>query len=353
MRCGFEPDSTLQLQLVQPKSNIVANISIDSVYISKSNAETIDLNVELSNQSEPVENVSISLFNNDELLAKSAVNIANKTETTFTIPNNTIINGTLRIDDTGLQYDNVFYFNINSKPKIKVLAINAAAGDSFLKRIYTDDEFDYKSFEIDALNFNLIPDQNLIVLNELETISNALKTTLNAFKNDGGSILIIPSNTIDLNSYNQILNNTNIPSFSNQNNNEKRITTINYDHPLLANAFYAKVTNFQYPKANSSYRFASNSNTILSYEDGSPFLVGNSNVFVFSSALNSDNSNFKNSQLIVPILYNMGLQSLELPKLSYTIGQPNVIAIDAVLGQDDILTLESENNSVIPYQTLQ
>ncbi|MBU2921351.1 BatA domain-containing protein [Winogradskyella psychrotolerans] len=347
---NFETDSTIQLKLVQPKSTLVSNISIDSIFVSNTTAETLDLIVKLSNESKPIDNVTISLFNDDVLLTKSAIDIDKEAEATFTIPNNKVLNGKLMIDDAGLQYDNTFYFNINSKPKIKVLAINESADDSFLNRIYTDDEFDYKSFKLNALNFNLIPNQNLIILNELNTISNALKTALVAFKNDGGKLVIIPSNEIDINTYNQALKDLNINSFSNQNTNEKRITSINYNHPLLANAFYSKVTNFQYPKVETSYRFSSNSNHVLSYEDGSPFLVGNTNTYAFSSSLNSDNSNFNNSQLIIPVLYNMGLQSLKFSKLYYTIGQSNSIAIQTIIGQDDILTLDSEDTSVIPLQ---
>ena len=347
---NFETDSTVQLQLVQPKSTITSNISIDSIYVSNTTSETLELKVKLSNKTEPIKNVTISLFNDDVLLTKSAVDIDKEAEATFTVPNNKVINGKLTINDAGLQYDNSFYFNINSKPKIKVLAINGTADDSFLNRIYTEDEFDYKTFKLNTLNFNLIPDQNLIVLNELETISNALKTALIAFKNDGGKLLIIPSNEIDIISYNQLFKDLSVSTFGNQNAIEKRITSINYDHPLLANAFYSKVTNFQYPKVEKSYLFTSNSNSVLSYEDGSPFLTGNTNTYAFSSALNSDNSNFKNSQLIIPVLYNLGLQSLKLSKLYYTIGQPNTIAIQTSLGQDDILTLDTDDSSVIPLQ---
>jgi hypothetical protein len=346
----FEADSAVQLKLVQAKSNLVSNISIDSLYVSNSTAETLDINVLLSNQSEPIDNVSISLFNDNVLLAKNAINISKDAETIFTVSNNMVINGELVIDDAGLQYDNTFYFNINSKPKINVLAINDSATDAFLKRIYTEDEFDYKSFRLEALNFNLIPDQNLIIINEVEVISNALRTALIAFKDDGGNILIIPSSNIDLNSYNQLFKDLLITPYSNQNFTEKRITSINFDHPLLANAFYSKVTNFQYPKVDRSYLFSSNSNSVLSYEDGSPFLVGNANTFAFSSALNKENSNFKNSQLIIPVLYNMGLQSLKLSKLYYTIGRPNSIAIQTAIGKDDILILNSEETSVIPLQ---
>lgn len=346
----FETDSTINLKIVQPKSTLFANVSIDSVYVANSNAETLDLNVKLSNQGEAIENTTVSLFNDEVLLAKNAVDINESSEATFTIPNNTVINCKLVVEDAGLQYDNSFYFNINSNPKIKVLAINENAEDNFLKRIYTEDEFDYNSFKLNSLNFNLIPDQNLIILNELESVSDALRTALMSFKNDGGYILIIPSKEANLSTYNQLFKTLNNSLFSILTTQEKRVTTINYNHPLLANAFYSKVTNFQYPKVESSYIFSSNTNSVLSYADGNSFLKGINGIYSFSSALNEENSNFKNSPLIVPTLYNLGKQSLKLSQLYYTIGQPNSIAINAVLGQDDILTLGNSENTVIPLQ---
>jgi hypothetical protein len=320
------------------------------VYIANYNAETIDLNVKLSMQGEPLESITVSLFDNDALLAKNAVSIKDNAEATFTIPSTLTINGKLIIEDSGLQYDNSFYFNINTKSKIKVLAINEGVDNNFLERIYTRDEFDYKSYKISDLNFNLIPDLNLIALNELESISSALKVALTTFKKDGGSILIIPSDKVLLSTYNQTFKDLSLFPFIELNDRQKRITSINYNHPLLKNAFYSKVSNFQYPKVESSYILNSNNNAVLSYEDGSAFLIGNGNVYVFSSALNSNNSNFKNSPLIVPVLYNIGKQSLKLPQLFYTIGQPNSIAVDITLGQDDILTLTSDETSVIPLQ---
>lgn len=347
---NIKVDSSYSLKLVQAKSKIMSNISIDSLYISNTNAETLDLKVLLSNQGKTEANVTVSLYNDDILLTKSALDVDSEAETVFTIANNNEFNGKLLIEDNGLQYDNTFYFNINSKPKIKVLGINNNSNDDFLKRIYTSDEFEYLSFEIDALNFNLIPDQNLIVLNELEGISDALLSALKLFKNDGGQILIIPSDDVSLNSYNQLFKEFLNLQITALNSNEKRITTINYNHPLLANSFYSKVSNFQYPKVNKSYVFSSNANTVLSFEDGNTFLSGSDGLYIFSSALNKENSNFKNSPLIVPVLYNLGNHSLELAQLYYTIGEPNTIAIPASLGQDEILTLHSTNNSVIPLQ---
>jgi len=343
-------DSTTQINLVKLKPSNTINISIDSVYISKSTVENLELTVELKNQGDPIETLPVSLFNDDKLIAKSAVNIDSETSTIFTIPTNTVFNGKITIEDLNLQYDNELYFNIDKREPIKVLAINEA-DDTFLKKIYTNDEFDYNSTPFNALNYNNIDDQNLIVLNELKDISQSLITALKAFENQGGNILIIPSNKISLNSYNQLFNNFNFSNYNTLSLLEKRVTTIHFSHPLLSNVFDKKIQNFQYPKVNSYYPSTSNSSSaILSFEDGSSFLSQSENTYRFSAALQADNSNFKNSPLIVPALYNIGKQSLKVPQLYYTLGEEHNIDIPTKLQQDDILTLENGENSVIPLQ---
>ncbi len=346
----FEADSTVKVTLVQPQINDRSNISIDSVYISNTSAKTIDLTVTLSNQNTPVDNVSVALYNDDILSSKSAIALDKEAEVIFTMPYNEEINGRLSIEDSGLEFDNSFYFNINAKPKIKVLVINEDAEDAFLKRIYTNDEFDYQSAALDRLNYKLILDQNLIVLNELSSIPKALTEALINFTKNSGKLLIIPKDEININSYNQLLKNTNLNPYAHIKKQDKRVTKIHYSHPLLKNTFYNKVSNFQYPKVEHTQQFTSNSSAVLSYEDGTAFLMGNSENYVFASPLNQSNSNFKNSQLIVPVLYNIGLQSLNLSKLFYTIGEANSIAIPTSIGQDDILTLADAESAVIPLQ---
>jgi hypothetical protein len=347
---NFETDNLIETNLVQLKPVNTNNITIDSVYISKIDVETIELTTILKNQGNPIESLPISFFNKEQLIAKSAVSIEDETSTKFTIPIDNVIEGKLTIQDANLQYDNNLYFNIDKREKINVLSINEE-DDTFLKKIYTEDEFNYLPVPFKELDYNVLGNQNLIILNELKEIPNSLITALNDFTNNGGHILIIPSNEIILNTYNQLYNNYSLTNFLEVNPNEKKITSINFSHPLFANVFDKKVTNFQYPKVNSYYGFSITSGaSILSYEDGSAFLLNSGNVYTFTAALNDDNSNFKNSPLIVPVLYNIGKQSLKLSQLYYTIGKENIIDINTKLSQDDILTLNQGDYQVIPLQ---
>jgi hypothetical protein len=346
----IEKDSLINFKFVQLKPENLNNVAIDTAYISKIDVNTMELVVGLRNQGNSIENLPISLYNKDNLIAKTSVYIEDKAETTFTIPMEAAFDGTIVIEDTNLQYDNSLFFNINQRNNIKVFSINEAE-DEFLKKIYTDDEFEYTSASFNALNYNDLENQNLIILNELKEIPSSLITALNSFTDNGGYILIIPSNESILNSYNQLVAYYLLPAFNSQNTSEKKITTINFSHPLLANVFDKKVSNFQYPKVYSYYPFDnSGGSSILNYEGGSSFLVQSKNAYLFSASLNDNNSNFKNSPLIVPVLYNIGKQSLKVPQLYYTIGKENTIDVSTTLQQDNILTLEIDDNSMVPQQ---
>lgn len=328
------------LNLVQLEAVTNRNISIDSVYISKETPSNFELTATISGN-ESLENTSVALYNDDLLLAKSAID--DSKQALFTLPTNTVINGKVTIEDSGLNFDNILYFNVNNRDKINVLTINPTE-NNYLERIFTNNEFNYKETDLDKLNYNEIGDQNLVVLNEIDNIPVSLINSLNSFRTNGGNILIIPSINASLNSYNQLFNYN-----SEINNIEKRITTINYSHPILDQVFDKEISNFQYPKANSFYELGSGSN-ILKFEDGKPFLNQQGNIFAFASALNTSNSNFINSPLVVPVIYNIGKQSLKLPNLYYTIGEENTYDINITLQQDDILKLKSINEEIIPQQ---
>ncbi|WP_338359178.1 BatA domain-containing protein [Yeosuana marina] len=348
----FKPDidSLFRIFAVKLKPVSTKNITIDSAYIAKTTGNTIELNVALKNQGDFINNLPISLFNNDQLIAKTSVAFSKDTTATFSLPLNQPINGKITINDTDLQYDNSLFFNINNTPKINVLCINNA-DDSFLKRIYTTDEFNYKSTTINELDYNVLAQQNLIVLNELNSIPNTLQSVLKSFSNQGGSIIIIPSANGAIDSYNALLQNYNT-FFSGFIENKKRVTTINFSHPLYATGvFENRVSNFQYPEVNGFYNLSSNvSSSILEYDNSKPFLFQSKQAYIFTAPLNEANSNFINSPLIVPTLYNIGKFSFKIPPLYFTIGQENSFDVSVQLHQDDILSLESNDINMIPKQ---
>ncbi len=343
-------DASTKTNLVQMLPVNKQNISVDSLHLERNNDDELLLNVLLSNTDAKAENIPVALYNDDKLLAKTAVSIPKNgnIKTQFKLENNTAINGRIILEDPSLTFDNSRYFTINTPEKIKVVAINEE-DDGFIKNIYTPDEFTLISNTIDELNYNDISNANLVMINEVKEIPVSLINTLQSFANQGGVICFIPDMDGNLSSYQQLISQFSSEKLIAKQNQEKKITNIHFSHPLFKGVFDKKVSNFQYPKVQSFYQ-ANASNSILSFEDSTPFLYKTNSLYIFTAAISSDNSNFKNSPLIVPTIYNIGKQSLQLSDISYTIGQTNTYDIAISLGQDGILSLESQQESIIPLQ---
>jgi len=348
----FKPinESTTKAHLVKLLAMNKNNIAIDTAFIAETTPTSMTLKVILKNSGADIENLPVALYNENKLIAKTSVAISKTSETAFSLPVNQVINGRITIDDNSLQFDNTLYFNINEASKTNVLVINNADA-SFLKRLYSKDEFNYSETSKNQLNYSRIDQQHLIVLNELDNIPVALVSSLKQYITQGGSLIIIPSKAINRSSYNQLLANYGAGYLS-LNEVEKRITTINYSHPLYNSGVFEKqVKNFQYPRVNSFYGFTSNSfDSALQFEDGKRFLGTYKNIFVFSAALNQNNSSFKNSPLIVPTLYNIAKSSFKIPKLYYTIGKENTFEVERQMQQDAVLTLKKDDVNIIPRQ---
>ena len=108
---------------LKPESNF--NVSIDSVFIKEKTIENTELQVNLSAATTTEELFTVSLYNRENLIAKSSVSFAeNKNATTsFSVPTNENIEGILQINDNSLQFDNRLYFSLQQNEKIKVAAI--------------------------------------------------------------------------------------------------------------------------------------------------------------------------------------------------------------------------------------
>ena len=269
----LELDSAHVYNLVQTKATRQSNMSIDSVYLADQTGENTSIEVVLKSHGAASDNLSISLHNGSVLQGKSSVSIdENESQTTtFTLSNQDDFMGRLSIDDSGLPSDNELYFSINRQDLINVLAIGD--NNQFLNKIYTDDEFNFSGTSINQLDYSKLADQNLIILNELESIPASLTTALSEFIANEGSLVVIPHTNSDLKTYSSLYRSLRIGSIGTKNENSLAITNINFSHPVLRNVFEKQIKNFQYPTVSSQYRGQlAGATPILSFENESPFI---------------------------------------------------------------------------------
>lgn len=333
------------------------NSWIDSVYIANKNNQEITLKIKIGNVNIDKNNISVSLFNESILIGKATTPLSkNKTsEVEFKISNQKIFNGKITIEDENLAFDNSLCFNISNPEIIDIISIGKSS--TFLPKIYTSNEFNFLQKKVYNLDYNSIQNNQLVILNELDGIPTTLKNTLKIYIENGGHLVIIPSSKINLASYNQFFNSLHIGTISSSTEKNLKITSINYEHPLLDNVFEKQVKNYQYPTTNKIYNSSlPNSSTIISLENNTPFIseikTNNSSIYWLASPLSKENSNFQSSPLIVPIFYNFGKYSFKTSHFYYTIATENNISIKTEIKNDEVLKLKKENDELIPLQRI-
>ncbi|AGC78177.1 putative membrane protein (TIGR02226 family) [Nonlabens dokdonensis] len=330
-------------ELVKLEPQETNNISIDTAFIVDQSGANLKLQVDLSSNYNVEQPITLTLENNTVLLAKTSVLLENQKGTAnFDIEIDEPITGRIYIEDQGISFDNELFISTGAKQKIKVLSINGA-DSNFLDRLYNDDQFEYLSVKERDVNYNLIKDQNIVVINEVSNIPASLSTELNQLTQNGGYLVLIPA--ANSSGYDSIG-----MSGIELNESSKKITEINFNHPLFKGVFNKRVTNFQYPSVQTVLKSTNAINPILKYEDGSSFLYKNQNTYVFTSGLNLENSNFQSSPLIVPVFYNMAMSSLPISQLYYDLDSSNAIAVNTTLNQDQIISLSNGTSEFIPRQ---
>jgi hypothetical protein len=346
----------MPVYFIRPEAENTNNVAVDSVYISQVLDNFYEIKANLTAYGNPEDELPVALYDGTKLTAKTLLKFKNKKETVaFTVPKKDF-NGYISISDNSLGYDNNFYFSISKPSKMKVTAIGEPAKNNFLKRIYTDDEFDFSEYELKVLDYNKLGKQDAIILNEIKDIPQSLITTLKDFYAKGGNIVIIPAADGTAQSLNALMTSLGNITYTGPTTGKRQITKISFSHPLYRTVFEKATNNFQYPETNSSFTLGGSGMPVLSYADQTPFLASVTNrignVYCFASAISKSNSNFQNSPLIVPTFYNMAQSSGKTGITAMTIGSNQGMVLDASLAKDEVLTVRNATSDFIPMQQL-
>ena len=351
----LKTDSVSKYYLIQLLPEIPDNIAIDSLWISQKDNDNLTLKTNIKSYNSANKNINVSFFINDELKGKTSIKLEkNKTkEIEFITQNTDDISGYINIDDADVLFDNTMYFAIPKDEKTKVLAIGK--NSSFLPKIYNKNDFDFVQSELKQLEVGDIYNQNLVILNELDQFPKYLINAIQTYIDTGGNLVIIPSNKLNIASYNDLFSSLQIGKIIDQNETKKLITKINYDHPFFKNVFIKQIKNYQYPVV---YQYINtvipNASDLLNLDNSKKFISEinkkNSKIYWIASALNNKNSNFSSSPLIIPVFYNFALQNNTNKQLYYKIGKTNTISVRSILQKDEVLRITKGEYNFIPLQ---
>jgi len=327
------------------------NIQLDSAFITGKSIDARILNVQLSYSGNQPENTSVSLYNGDNLIGKTSVDFSEKKlqQLKFPLDNTPILNGLIKIEDNGLQFDNSLFFTINEADPVIISSINNAEV-GFLNRIFTSPEFEYRPMPVNAIDYNKLAASHVVVLNEVAELPSPLLSTLQK-KHEANVVFIVipPAEDTDEN-YRLFMRELGVSGFENRQEQEKLVTGISFNHPLFTGVFEEQIRNFEYPKVQVSFQLKSGNTPILSFQDEKAFLFEFDGNYFFTAPLNQKNTNFTQSPLVVPTFYNIGESAIRPPQLYYYPGKINKIEVPIEMQGDQILQISSKTSSFIPQQ---
>ncbi|MCJ7757135.1 MAG: BatA domain-containing protein, partial [Gillisia sp.] len=327
------------------------NIQLDSAFITSKLIDTRILNVQLSYSGNQPENTSVSLYNGDNLIGKTSIDFSEKKlqQLEFPLDNTPILNGLIKIEDNGLQFDNNLFFTINEADPIIISSINNAEA-GFLNRIFTSPEFEYRSMPVNAIDYNNLAASHVVVINEVTELSSPLLSTLQKKHEANVIFIVIPSAEDTDENYRLFMRKLGVRGFENRQEQEKLVTGISFNHPLYTGVFEEKIRNFEYPKVQVSFQLKSGNTPILSFQDEKAFLFEFDGNYFFTAPLNQKNTNFTQSPLVVPTFYNIGASAIRPPQLYYYPGKINKVEVPIEIQGDQILQISSKTSSFIPQQ---
>src|SRR5690606_28370703 len=135
----------------------------------------------------------------------------------------------------------------------------------------------YEKQSTNQIQYQSFSGFDLIILDELSSISSGLSNELAQYVRDGGNVLVFPSSSADLNSYNGFFNLMGTREFTSFSPGKQEVGYINTDEYIFSDVFENVNANLALPVSEGRFGFSQNSRspkeTILRYRDGQDYLA--------------------------------------------------------------------------------
>jgi len=365
---NIKEDTNVDVNLIPLVSSKTDNLYVDSCWflspVMQMNKE-VQLNVLVKNSSEKdAEKIPVKLVINGKQKTVASIDIPANSEAVVKLPYTIAGKGTqfgsIEIIDYPVIFDDKFYFSYNVSENIPILCINENSGSAYINALFgKDSAFVLANIEINKLDYSLLPNYKLIILNEVKTLSSGLMQELQQYVKVGGSLLVFPSPDADLDNYKNFLTTLGSIYYSAKDTAKTKVNTINTDHEIFKDVFDKIPENIDLPVVKTHFKFNaktfSSEEFILKMQNGESFMIseksGKGKVYLSSVPLNTDYSNFAKHAIFVPTLYNIALFSTPYNKLFYTIGADEAIEAKNIKMNNDQtfkISNKSKNFEIIP-----
>ncbi|MDR0790037.1 MAG: BatA and WFA domain-containing protein [Bacteroidales bacterium] len=332
---AFENDSTAKTFLLPVSANNLNNVFVDSIWFASDflhKGQNIDITARITNwDEESVEKIPVKLFINEKQVAITSIDLDSKRSQnvtmSFVLDNNigtTLIHGKVSILDSPVTFDDDFYFAFNVEDKISVCIINGRQNNKYLERLFASaEEVSLTQFTENNIDYNTLPKFSTIILNGVKQITSGLTDEMKRFCEDGGTIIIIPNEQIDIASYQKAMHDLQIATYDRLMTKSNKVSVVNNESSLYKGVFGSVskgsmpiTDNMEMPNVSSYFSFERNNvskESIMKFQSNDDFLClsrkDKGKVYIFATELEDKVTDFVSQSLFVPTLWNMVLFS--------------------------------------------
>jgi hypothetical protein len=361
------PDSAMNFFLLPLKTMNADNLYIDSCWFQspvQQENQNVNLHARIINSSaNSYEKLPVKLSINGAQRALASFDVGPGESIVVDLPfTNTqtgIHQGIIEISDFPINFDDQFYFSYSVRSVINVLCINGNEENVFLKSLfYNDSLINFQNVNEGMLNYSTLTENDLVILNELVSVSSGLTNEIKQFVENGGSLMVLPSMRSELENYNEFLGGLNAGRLLEYDSAANPISWINTEHPLFEDVFESLPENIGFPEIQRYFPIEAPNRSLdenlLLLQNNNIFLKVNpyaqGKVFLFASPFDLKFSKFPQHGLFVPTVYKIALSGNSDEKLFYTIGDENRIQVNRVkLYSEEVLKVTREDNfEIIP-----
>ena len=347
-------DTNLTIAYIPITSTEINNVFIDSIWfespIQQLGTQQIIHATIINKSNKDIENGTLKLFINKQQVSLSSfsISVGNTKDVSigFTVKEKGINKGVLSIEDYPITYDDQFYFSFNAQTIINALIINGKETktiNNFRSLMQNDSMFNFTENNEVSIDFSLFSKENIIVLNELTTLTSGLTSELQKFVSNGGSVVLFPNKKADIVNYNTAFQSMNLPQIILLDTARIKTQSINFEQGLYEGVFDKINQQMDLPIVLKHFEFNKVTNSLTQnnvlLQNGSPLIsqhnLGSGKIYVFAIPSDETCSNFLKHSLFVPTLIRMSILSLKPTPIYYKTSANEAIQVPTVSNFSD------------------
>ncbi len=243
----------------------------------------------------------------------------------------------LEVDDYPIGFDNNLDLSFYLKPQIQILNIYNGRSNSYIDKAFSGTSYyQLTQDQTSQIRYDRFTAQDLIILDDLPSISSGLRSELVKYVSQGGNVLIFPDENAQIEEYNALLSELGADRIGELISEEKSVSRINLDEFVFSDVFLNRRKNLRLPEVKKHYAKINSQQavkeSILTFRDGSDYFTKYQKdlgqVYLSSAPLDEQlNGLVTNAEIFIPLLYKVAISSTSGQNLYYTIDEDEIIDI--------------------------